>query len=810
MAAARGLGFASRRHRRLRRGRRSWSCARGAYGDKLDGRARLPRQAGRARDAAPRGAFDPAAPAAPPTVTAVLDLAADAPRTEHLGFREAEPATSTSPRPSSCSRSGAGVEDAGRHPAVRGAGRQAGRDAQRVASAGRRGLDAERPPGRAVGQDGQAEGVPRAGHLRRGPAPRRHARRAETIIAVNTDPEAPIFGVAHYGAVADMFEVADELEHAARSRRRDAGVPLLVASREDAAGLLALHGRAEGALVRAGGRCRSFVFLYGVARPIAKYRARSAAAAWPPACASCRGPARRGCRHAALARDDRAAATALAGWAHAAIFYGFLMLFAGTVILGFDTDFTEPVFGWQLLPRRLLPRSTRRCSNVLGTALIAGVLVMMVRRAHHPPAKLDYARPDRAPGEPQCDRRRVPRSATGCSSRSLLVIALTGFVLEGVRIAMDDPGYGGTQFGGWVVAQALDRRLGDRTLAGLRHGLWWFHGLLAITFVASIPYTKAAHMLHELPSACRCATRMAGKRLRADPARARGGAGRATARWRTSARCTCCSSTRARSAARATRPARRNATGRPLSPRDVILELREQSNARPAIGGDRRRARRAARRRADGDGLRRAVIGDDGVRAETVWSCMQCNACVEVCPVGIEQAPIINQLRRRLVEEGELDSEPAVDAAGDPQVGQLVRREQAPARALDRGARLRGHGRAQGAGRRAVVRRRLRLVRSRARSRSPGRSPGCCTRPGSTSGSSTTASATPATTCGGSGEEGLFETLAEQNIATLVGVRVQPDRHHRPALAQHAAQRVPASSAASVDGRSTTPRCCSS
>ncbi len=39
-------------------------------------------------------------------------------------------------------------------------------------------------------------------------------RTAETIIAVNTDPEAPIFGVAHYGAVADLFEVADELEQA--------------------------------------------------------------------------------------------------------------------------------------------------------------------------------------------------------------------------------------------------------------------------------------------------------------------------------------------------------------------------------------------------------------------------------------------------------------------------------------------------------------------------------------------------------------------------------------------------------------------
>lgn len=33
-----------------------------------------------------------------------------------------------------------------------------------------------------------------------------------TIIAVNTDPEAAIFNVAHYGAVADIFDVAEELE----------------------------------------------------------------------------------------------------------------------------------------------------------------------------------------------------------------------------------------------------------------------------------------------------------------------------------------------------------------------------------------------------------------------------------------------------------------------------------------------------------------------------------------------------------------------------------------------------------------------
>ena len=35
---------------------------------------------------------------------------------------------------------------------------------------------------------------------------------AKHIVAVNTDPEAAIFGVAHYGAVADLFDVAEELD----------------------------------------------------------------------------------------------------------------------------------------------------------------------------------------------------------------------------------------------------------------------------------------------------------------------------------------------------------------------------------------------------------------------------------------------------------------------------------------------------------------------------------------------------------------------------------------------------------------------
>ena len=392
------------------------------------------------------------------------------------------------------------------------------------------------------------------------------------------------------------------------------------------------------------------VFLYGVARPFMKWR-RGQGGPWPPyPWRELPGRLGHGLRlllsHATVGRRD-----ALAGWAHGGIFYGFIVLFAGTVVLGFDTDFTKPVFGWSYFHGTFY-LVYKEALNVMGTALIAGVLVMMVRRALIRPRKLDYARPDRAAGDRQFDRR-VYRVGDWVFVSTLLVIALTGFLLEGVRIAMDHPGYSGTQFGGWILAQALTG-VSRPVLAGLRHGIWWFHGLLAITFVASIPYTKAAHMFASYFSLS-MRDPHAGRRLQGiPPERAELGAGYAALQdfrplhlLQLDA-CTKCG--RCHEACPA------NATGRPLSPRDVILELREQSNKAAAGAGIGGVIGGLLAGHADGNGFAVNVVRPDGVRVETVWSCMQCNACVEVCPVGIEPAPIINQLRRRLLEEGEVDS----------------------------------------------------------------------------------------------------------------------------------------------------------
>ncbi|UGS34208.1 heterodisulfide reductase-related iron-sulfur binding cluster [Capillimicrobium parvum] len=390
------------------------------------------------------------------------------------------------------------------------------------------------------------------------------------------------------------------------------------------------------------------VFLYGVARPVAKYRHGNRDGL--PPLRELPGRVWRATatlyEHASIRRRDP-----YVGWAHRGIFYGWVVLAIGTVIVALDHDVVHPLFGVHFWTGNFY-LGYKAALNALGTALIIGVLMMMVRRAFIRPRKLDYTRPDRAPGDPQYDRRAY-RIGDWVFVILLLIIALTGYLLEGVRLAMDQPGYEAYQFGGWVVAQAFTG-LSDGTLGDIRHGVWWFHGLLAIAFVAAIPYTKAAHMLSSYASLI-LRDPDAKRRLRViPPERADQPAGYGTLADFSALHllqldaCTKCGKCHEACPA--------NAMGRPLSPRDVVLELREEANAAASargVGGVLGSLLRAP----TGDGLAdRPVIGHDRVRPETAWACMQCSACVEICPVGIEQAPIINQLRRRLVEEGELDT----------------------------------------------------------------------------------------------------------------------------------------------------------
>jgi Fe-S oxidoreductase/nitrate reductase gamma subunit len=394
------------------------------------------------------------------------------------------------------------------------------------------------------------------------------------------------------------------------------------------------------------------VFLYGIAREVAKYR-RGHTDDLPPLgelWTRVRAGTRTVLAHRSIAKRDP-----YVGWAHRGIFYGWTVLFVGTVILALNDDVTERFFGWRFF-QGWFYLGYSLVLDVLGLALIVGLLLMMFRRAVlRPRPRLDYARADRGPEEPQPERPRY-RRGDWIFVGLLLYLVLTGYALEGVRIAMDGPGHDAYSPVGWACAQAYEAlHLGDGTLGTIRRTIWWSHGLVAIAFVASIPYTKAAHMLSSWASLV-LRDPAAIRRLRSIPdERQDEPAGYATlADFSVNHllqldACTKCGKCHEVCPARA--------VGLPLSPRDVVLELREQSHAQQreeGIGG----VLGVLLHGSDGGSAQAgpSIMGEDKLRPETIWACMQCNACVEICPVGIEQAPIINQVRRSLVEEGELDA----------------------------------------------------------------------------------------------------------------------------------------------------------
>ncbi|HTU28006.1 MAG TPA: electron transfer flavoprotein subunit alpha/FixB family protein [Solirubrobacteraceae bacterium] len=212
LAARLGLGFATDVTSV------SWSevgprVHRGAYGDKLSAQLAFGGKKHTLLTVRP-GIFAPAEPGdGSAAVRAVeVDLSGTA-RTEHLGFVEAAASGVDITKAEFLLSIGRGIEDKDNIPRFQELADRLGA----TLSSSRPLVDAGwMDSSRQVGQSGKtvkprlylAMGISGAVQHLAG------MRGADTIIAVNSDPEAPIFGVAHFGAVADMFEVADELEDA--------------------------------------------------------------------------------------------------------------------------------------------------------------------------------------------------------------------------------------------------------------------------------------------------------------------------------------------------------------------------------------------------------------------------------------------------------------------------------------------------------------------------------------------------------------------------------------------------------------------
>ncbi len=315
------------------------------------------------------------------------------------------------------------------------------------------------------------------------------------------------------------------------------------------------------------------------------------------------------------------------GIPHAVMFWGILLLFIGTVLVLIQVDFTDPLFDIQFLKGAFY----QAFSLILDLAGLSAILMLAglaVRRYIYKPKGLVTTWEDYFIGA------------------SLTVILLLGFLAEGARMAITEldanPGLAVWSPVGLLAARLLSG-LGEETIRQIHVIGWWTHFLLAMTLIASIPFTKLRHLLLTPTNYLFADLREKGAietlNLEAQVDHF-GAATVADLTWKDiydADACTSCKRCQDRC------PAWN--TDKPLSPMKVVQQIGEVAFTKPTAN----------------------LI--ETVTTDALWACTTCYACQEICPADIEHVNKILEMRRSLVlMQGEFPSAGAMTAVNNIEV----------------------------------------------------------------------------------------------------------------------------------------------
>ena len=321
-----------------------------------------------------------------------------------------------------------------------------------------------------------------------------------------------------------------------------------------------------------------------------------------------------------------------AGVMHMAIFVASILLFIGTALATIDYD-----VGVRLMGVRLL-RSTgylvyELVLDLAGVLFLIGLAIAFYQRFI----------------------KKLSRFGGGWRFGFILVLLIlinvTGFMVEGLRLAATQPSWAHWSPVGNAFA-VLVRTLGagEQTIRALHSLTWLIHGGSALLLVAFVPYGR---LLHLVTSPLNVFFSSMGPKgalpfihdLEGVPSIV---AGRITEFTKSQLlsldACTECGR------CEATCPAWE--AGQPLSPRRIVLDLRDHLSLSGQCFTGGRTTRSGVQQRVQANvNLVGPVVGP-----ESIWACMTCYACPDACPVLINPMILIIEMRRRLVERGEIPS----------------------------------------------------------------------------------------------------------------------------------------------------------
>lgn len=213
----------------------------------------------------------------------------------------------------------------------------------------------------------------------------------------------------------------------------------------------------------------------------------------------------------------------------------------------------------------------------------------------------------------------------------MIAVGLTGFLVEGARIAVTMPGFERLSFAGYGLALAFHSAgLSPERATEFHRFNWILHAGLCIAFFGVATAYFFRHMVVSVASVALKPARPRGalREYRPQPGAAPTGSVKDLS-WKDlldADACTTCG--RCSSVCPAT------AAGKALDPRAVVLKLSDLITRHGS---------------ADGGHVPSAF---DTIKDQELWDCTTCGACVYECPVDIEVFDKIVDLRRQLVEMG--------------------------------------------------------------------------------------------------------------------------------------------------------------
>jgi len=317
-----------------------------------------------------------------------------------------------------------------------------------------------------------------------------------------------------------------------------------------------------------------------------------------------------------------------AGLMHATIFFGFLVIITRTCTLigrGFSPDFHLPLLGGSLGLAYALIKDT------FAILVLIAVLYAIWRRLVVKPSRLKL------------------------SFEALLVLVwiaalmVTDFLADGALFILqpDHPEKGWA----WVstLVAGIFANQPDGVVTGWWHGMFWVHVVLLLAFLNFLPFGKHFHVLTALPAVYlrRLTPTAALDRMDFEGREVFGVGKLEDFTWRRFLdmyTCTECG--------RCDEMCPANLTDKPLKPRSIIVDERDQAYAMSdhlvAVGKLKAQGRTAEAAAAIEAMTRPALIGDINDE-DAIWACTTCGWCVDACPVMIDHIPNIIDQRRHLV-----------------------------------------------------------------------------------------------------------------------------------------------------------------